>query len=77
MPRYYFRIAHGHHSGISDATFDLNNDEEAWKEMTRVCGDLVGGACRVLTQDSDWHMELLDEARNPLFRIRLVAESLV
>jgi hypothetical protein len=75
MPRYYFRIAHGHFSGMSDAALDLDNDEEAWKEMTRVCGDLVSGACRVLNQDSDWHMELLDEARKPLFRIRLVAES--
>ena len=44
--------------------------------MTKVCGDLAGGICRGLQQDSDWHMELVDEASKPLFRIRLAAESL-
>ena len=76
MPRYYFHIAHGHLAGTSDVALELNNVDEAWKEMIRVCGDLIGGACRALQQNSDWHMELLDEARKPLLRIRLVTESL-
>jgi hypothetical protein len=29
-----------------------------------------------LTQNGEWQMELLDEAKKPVFRIRLVAESL-
>jgi len=76
MPRYYYRIAHGSYSGISDVAFDLPDDAAAWREMTKVCGDLVGGVCRRLEQGSDWHLELLDEAKTPLFRIRLVAEAL-
>jgi hypothetical protein len=44
-------------------------------ECNSCCGDLVGGVCRRLEQGSDWHLELLDEAKKPLFRIRLVAES--
>lgn len=76
MPRYYLRIASGKYSGASDTAFDVNDDAAAWQEMTRVCSDLVGGVCRGLKKDSDWHMELLDETRKPLFRIRLVAESL-
>ncbi|MDR3484358.1 MAG: hypothetical protein P4M05_05540 [Bradyrhizobium sp.] len=76
MPRYYFRIADGKHSGASDDTFDVKDDATAWQEMIKVCSDLVGSVCRGLEQDSDWHLELLDEAERPLFRIRLVAESL-
>ena len=76
MRRYYFRIAHGGSSGASDVAFDLPDDAAAWQEMTKVCGDLIGGVCRRLEQGSDWHLELLDEAKRPLFRIRLVAESL-
>ena len=76
MPRYYFRISHGQYVGTSDSTYDYNDDDEAWSEMTKVCGDLLGSVARALKQDSDWHMELLDEAKEPLFRIRLQAEKL-
>ena len=44
--------------------------------MTSVCGDVVGGISRQLRPNSEWQMELLDESKKPLFRIRLVAESL-
>jgi hypothetical protein len=30
---------------------------------------------RSLKPNADWQMELLDEAKKPVFRIRLVAES--
>jgi hypothetical protein len=43
--------------------------------MTRVCGDLVGGIARRLQQQSEWRMELLDESRRPVFRIRVLAET--
>jgi hypothetical protein len=76
MPKYHFRIAHGKYSGASDSPFDFKDDVAAWKEMTLVCGDLVGGICRGLKPNSDWHMELLDENKKHLFRIRLVSEPL-
>jgi hypothetical protein len=41
-----------------------------------VCGDMVGSISRKLRQNSEWRMELLDEAKRPLFRIRIIAESL-
>lgn len=44
--------------------------------MTKVCGNLLGGISRSLKQNGEWQMELLDEARKPVFRIRLVAETL-
>ena len=50
--------------------------EAAWAEMTKVCGNLLGGISRSLKQNSEWHMELLDEVKKPVFRIRLVAETL-
>ena len=44
--------------------------------MTRVCANLLGGISRSLKQNAEWQMELLDEAKKPVFRIRLVGESL-
>jgi len=49
--------------------------EAAWAEMTKVCGNLLGSILRSLKQNAEWQMELLDETRKPVFRIRLVAES--
>ena len=76
MSQYFFRISHGRYSGAPDHGSEFESREDAWSEMTKVCGDFVGGASRSLKQNGDWQMELLDEAKKPVFRIRLVAESL-
>ncbi len=76
VPLYFFRISHGKYSGASDNGFDLADNDAAWAEMTKVCADLVGGISRNLKQDAEWHLELLDESKKPLFRIRLVTETL-
>jgi hypothetical protein len=76
MALYFFRIGHGHFSGASDQGSEFESREAAWVEMTRVCGDLLGSISRKLKPNGEWHMELLDEARKPVFRVRLVAETL-
>lgn len=76
MPLFYFRICTGNYSGTSGEGFHLADKDAAWTEMTRVCGDLVGGIARRLKQQSEWRMELLDESRRPVFRIRVLAETL-
>ena len=76
MPRYFFRIRNGRYSGASEKGIELADRNAAWQEMTRSCADMVGGICRNLGQNAQWEMELLDEAKRPVFRIRLVAETL-
>ena len=76
MSLYYFRISHGRYSGAADLGSEFEDREAAWAEMTKVCSGLVGGISRSLRQNAEWQMELLDEARKPVFRIRLTAESL-
>jgi hypothetical protein len=75
MSLYFFRISHGRYSGASDHGSEFESREDAWTEMTGVCGNLLGGISRNLKQNGEWQMELLDEAKKPVFRIRLVAES--
>lgn len=75
MPLFSFRTENGERSSASDPC-ELASRDEAWKELTKVCSDLIGEGCRNLKQDSEWCMELLDGADAPLFRIRLVAETL-
>jgi hypothetical protein len=83
MSLYFFRISHGRYSGAADHGSEFESREDAWSEMTKVCGNLLGGISRSLKQNGgslkqngEWHMELLDEAKKPVFRIRLVAETL-
>jgi hypothetical protein len=76
MPFYFFRIQNGPYSGACDHGTELADQNAAWKELTSVCGDMVGSISRKLQQNSEWQMELLDEAKNLLFRIRIIAETL-
>ena len=75
MSLYYFRISHGRYSGAADLGSEFESRDAAWAEMTKVCASLVGGISRSLKQNAEWQMELLDETRKPVFRIRLIAET--
>ena len=75
MPLYFFRIRNGSFSGVSDQGKEFADHDAAWKEWSGVCAGIVGGISRKLRQNSEWEMELLDEAKRPVFRIRLVAET--
>jgi hypothetical protein len=75
MSQYFFRISHGRYSGASDQGSEFESREAAWDEMTKVCANLVGGISRSLKQNAEWTMELLDESKKPVFKIRLVGET--
>jgi hypothetical protein len=74
MPLYFFRIKNGGYCGASNR-FEVAARDAAWTEMTKFCGDLVGGIARHLTQEAEWQMELLDESQKLVFKIRLVSET--
>jgi hypothetical protein len=76
MPRYFFRIQNGQYAGAGDHITELADRCAAWNELTAVCSDVVGSVSRKLEENSEWQMELLDECKKPLFRIRIVGESL-
>ena len=76
MPLYFFSVRNGVHAGVCDDGAEFPDRGAAWKEMTGVCGDVVGDISRKLGENGEWAMELLDESRKPVFRIRLVAETL-
>jgi hypothetical protein len=76
MPLFFFRIRNGQFSGASDHGTELADLAAAWKELTSVCADMASSISRKLKQNSEWQMELLDESKKPVFRIRIVGESL-
>jgi hypothetical protein len=76
MALYFFRIRNGRYSGASEIGSECADRAEAWKELTNVCADIAGGISKKLRENSEWHMEMLDEQKQPVFRIRIVAETL-
>jgi hypothetical protein len=75
MPLFSFRTENDGRLGASDPC-ELAGPDEGWQELTKVCGDFVSEGCRNLKPNSEWSMALLDSKDTPLFRIRLVAETL-
>lgn len=76
MPLFTFRIHDGQRSSDSDAC-ELEGRDEAWRELTKICGDLVGSSCLALRQNCEWSIEALDAADRPIYRIRLVGETVL
>jgi hypothetical protein len=76
MPLYFFRIQNGQYSGACDHGTEISDRDAAWTELTSVCSDISRGISCKLQENSEWQMELLDESKKPVFRIRIVAESL-
>ncbi|MGY8662762.1 hypothetical protein Q3C01_10385 [Bradyrhizobium sp. UFLA05-109] len=75
MARYYFRISTGRYCGASDHAYEFENRAAAWSEMTEVCANLLGGIARGLKPNAQWHMDLLDENKQLVFRISLASEA--
>jgi hypothetical protein len=76
VTHFYFRISDGRFSSSVNHAIQLANRDAAWQEMISVTKDLVGDIARDMKQNAEWQMELLDEAKKPIYRIRLVAETL-
>jgi hypothetical protein len=74
MPVFFFR--HGEHGEFCNDGAQFRDRDAAWKEMTGVCSELIGDVSHKLVENAEWQMELLDETRKPVFRIRLIAETL-
>lgn len=75
MSLYFFQIRNGSYSGCSDQATECADHRAAWKMMTGLCADMAAGISRSMRENSEWQMELLDETKRPVFRIRIVAET--
>jgi len=51
MPLYFFSIPNGRYAGSSDCGAEFADRDAAWKELTGVCGDMVGGISRKLADE--------------------------
>ena len=76
MPRFVFQVQPGQfpeHPAIEDEFCD---GHAARKAALGICADLAKDIVVGLTEDTEWRLEVLNEAGQAVFRLRLVAETL-
>jgi len=76
MLRFVFQIQSGHFPeppGIED---DLSDSYAARKIALGMRADLAKDIVAGRTGDSEWRLDVLDNFGKPVFRVRLLAESL-
>jgi hypothetical protein len=74
MPRYFFNIHHDRLIEDADG-LELDNKALAWEAATRSAGDHIKELAGQLRPGRDWRMEVTDEFANPIFEIRVKAET--
>jgi hypothetical protein len=76
MPRFLFQVQQARFPGIPVMEDVLSDSFAARKAALGMCADLAKDIVAGLTEDAEWRLDVLDESGKPVFRLRLVAESL-
>jgi hypothetical protein len=76
MPRFIFQVQQGTLPSIPAIEDVLSDSYAARKAALGMCADLAKDIVTGLTEDSEWRLDVLDEAGKPVFRLRLLAEEL-
>ncbi|WP_375304966.1 hypothetical protein WI560_22820 [Bradyrhizobium sp. A11] len=73
MPKYFFNV-HNVQPSTDQAGEELPDDEAAWREATRFAGELFKDIDGKFRPGEDWRLEVMTEARKPLYQIYISAK---
>ena len=76
MPRFLFQVQQGKLPGPLALEDMLCDNDAARMAGLGICADLAKDIVRGLIGDSEWQLNVLNEHGRPVFRIRLLVESL-
>jgi hypothetical protein len=76
MPRFVFQVQPGQSPELPAIEDVLTDRKAARKAALGMCADLAKDIVAGLTEDSEWRLDVLNEAGEPVFRLRLLAENL-
>ena len=74
MPRYFFNVHHEHFDP-DEVGEELPDRQAAWKEATKIAGQILQDLNGRFAPGSDWRLEVTDEFANPLYLIRISAKA--
>jgi hypothetical protein len=76
IPRFVFQVQQSKFPEIPAIEDILCGSYAAREAALGICADLAKDIVNRLTDDSEWRLDVLDESGEPVFRLRLLAESL-
>jgi uncharacterized protein DUF6894 len=74
MPRYFFNL-HKVQPAIDELGDELPDDNAAWKEATKIAGELLRSLDGTFQPGQQWAVEVADVRHQSLFWIRISAEQ--
>jgi hypothetical protein len=74
MSRHFFRITNCD-GGTIEHPAEILEGHSAGTETAMVFVDLSRSCQRLLKENAEWRLELLGSQKEPLYRIRLIAET--
>jgi hypothetical protein len=76
MPRFVFQVQSGQSPELPAIEEVLTDHKAARKAALGICADLAKDIVAGLTENSEWRLDVLNETGAPVFRLRLLAETL-
>lgn len=74
MPRYFFVFRQGDQTSDHSDGIEFPDIGAVQLEAVKSIGEILRDLNDPLEAGSEWRMEVVDEARKPLFSLRVIAE---
>ena len=74
MPRYFFVVRHGDKASDHSDGLEFPDIGAVQLEAIKSTGEILRDLNYPIEAGSEWRMEVVDEARKPLFSLRVIAE---
>jgi hypothetical protein len=74
MPKYFFVIRHGDQMSDHSDGIEFPDIGAVQLEAIKSTGEILRDLNYLIKAGSEWRMEVVDEARRPLFSLRVIAE---
>jgi hypothetical protein len=74
MSKYFFSVRHGNHVSQHDDGIEFPDIAAVQVEATKSTGEILRDLNHALEAGSELRLEVADEARKPIFSLRVIAE---
>jgi hypothetical protein len=75
MPRYFFSVSNGERTTLHSDGIDLPDMPSVWIEATKSTGEILRDLNHAIHAGAELRMDVSNEARKPVFSLRVIAES--
>jgi hypothetical protein len=75
MPRFFLSVSNGERTTLHSDGIELPDIPAVWIEATKSTGEMLRDLNHALQAGTELRMDVADEARKPLFSLRVIAET--